>query len=216
VLVVVINSGWSEPTENGDIRSFDSLQELLDANYTLIHCGYCGECSNWKDLSKQWTTRTYLSEITKKWYVLYSLLFFVTSFFYLLFPHPLLACTFAAPKSPSLAAVLKTSNSVTWKSLLDLRKDVHSGKKCLCLLFCIFDALLNFLLYVQSLVISWTVDELCAKSNCFWIFLQSTLINAVSDYRVQLNDITSATCKPNYALMLAKLCVVQEHESKQH
>lgn len=59
-----------------------------------------------------------------------------------------------------------------------------------------------FLQYLRSihhayffLLCSWTVDELCAKKNCFWIFLQSTMINAVSDYRVQINDITSATCK---------------------
>jgi hypothetical protein len=60
-------SGWSEPNENGEIRSFDSLEELRAANFTMIHCGYCGECSNWNDLTKQWTTRTFLAEVSKKW-----------------------------------------------------------------------------------------------------------------------------------------------------
>jgi hypothetical protein len=129
--------GWNEPTKNGEIRSFDSLQEMYDAGFELIHCGYCGECSNWNDLSIQWTTRTYLAEITK-------------------------ACA--------------------QKSLFGDREDVKQ---------CNMDPPVGF---TEGCAECWTVDELCAKDNCFWIFLQSSLINAVSDYRVQLNDITSATC----------------------
>jgi hypothetical protein len=53
------------------------------------------------------------------------------------------------------------------------------------------------LLIHTSPTFSWAVDELCAKKNCVWIYLQSLVIKAVSDYRVQLNDITSATCKYN-------------------
>ena len=129
--------GWSEPNENGEIRSFDSLQELYDADFQLIHCGYCGECSNWNDLSIQWTTRTFLAEVTKK---------------------------------------------CAQKSLFGDREDVKQ---------CNMDPPVGF---TEGCAECWTVDELCAKSNCFWIFLQSTMINAVSDYRVQLHDITSATC----------------------
>ncbi|KAG7372911.1 hypothetical protein IV203_033635 [Nitzschia inconspicua] len=129
--------GWSEPTEYGDIRSFDSLEELRAANYYLIHCGYCGECSNWNDLSKQWTTRTFLAEASRK---------------------------------------------CAQKSLLGGVDAVQACNEA------------EPLGFTPGCAECWTVDELCAKKNCFWIFLQSTLINAVSDYRVQPNDITSATC----------------------
>ncbi|KAG7372924.1 hypothetical protein IV203_033648 [Nitzschia inconspicua] len=130
--------GWSEPNESGDIQSFDSLEELQAANYSLIHCGYCGECSNWNDLSKQWTTRTFLAEVSKK----------------------------CAQKSLFGGGV-------------DAVQACNEAEP---------------IGFTSSCAECWTVDELCAKKNCFWIFLQSTLINAVSDYRVQLNDITSATC----------------------
>ena len=50
-----------------DIRTFPSLQDVHDANYTVIHCGECGHCSNYNDLSLQWTTRTYLAESAREW-----------------------------------------------------------------------------------------------------------------------------------------------------
>ena len=40
----------------------------------------------------------------------------------------------------------------------------------------------------------WTVDELCAKTNCVFIFLQSYFINQVSNFNVEEEDITSAAC----------------------
>mmetsp|Transcript_5713 Transcript_5713/g.13886 ORF Transcript_5713/g.13886 Transcript_5713/m.13886 type:complete len:576 (+) Transcript_5713:184-1911(+) len=61
--------GWNETTPNADIRTFTSLQAVYDANYTVAHCGACGDCSNWNDLRIQWTTRSELAAISKKWYV---------------------------------------------------------------------------------------------------------------------------------------------------
>ena len=42
---------WNESSPNADIRTFTSLQAVYDANYTVVHCGACGDCSNWNDLS---------------------------------------------------------------------------------------------------------------------------------------------------------------------
>jgi hypothetical protein len=40
----------------------------------------------------------------------------------------------------------------------------------------------------------WTVDELCAKKHCVFIYLQSMIVNQVSNFNVEYDDITSATC----------------------
>ena len=59
---------WNESsTPNGDIRTFDTLDEVYASNYSVIHCGSCANCSNWNDLSLQWTTKTYLAEVAQKW-----------------------------------------------------------------------------------------------------------------------------------------------------
>jgi hypothetical protein len=129
-------SGWDVPGPDAEIRTFDTLQDLYDANYTLIHCGNCGACSTWNDLTLQWTTRTFLAEVSKK---------------------------------------------CAQKSLMGTVDDVQKCNE-------------DEIGFSPACAECWTVDELCAKNNCFWIFLQSVIINAVSDYRVQLNDITSATC----------------------
>ncbi|KAL3925873.1 MAG: hypothetical protein SGILL_000122 [Bacillariaceae sp.] len=60
---------WDEGSPNADIQTFDSIDEVYAANYTVIHCGACGACSNWNDLSLQWTTRTFLAAEAQKWYV---------------------------------------------------------------------------------------------------------------------------------------------------
>eukprot|EP00531_Pseudo-nitzschia_arenysensis_P009557 CAMPEP_0116128384 /NCGR_PEP_ID=MMETSP0329-20121206/7333_1 /TAXON_ID=697910 /ORGANISM="Pseudo-nitzschia arenysensis, Strain B593" /LENGTH=697 /DNA_ID=CAMNT_0003622523 /DNA_START=139 /DNA_END=2229 /DNA_ORIENTATION=+ len=57
---------WDEASPSADIRTFDSMQSALDANYTVIHCGECAACSNWNDLSLQWTTRDFLAKKAKK------------------------------------------------------------------------------------------------------------------------------------------------------
>jgi len=57
---------WDEASPSADIRTFDSMQGVLDANYTVIHCGECASCSNWNDLSLQWTTRDVLAKKAKK------------------------------------------------------------------------------------------------------------------------------------------------------
>jgi hypothetical protein len=57
---------WNEASPNGTIRTFETLQEVYDANWTVIHCGACGACSNWNDLSIQWTTRHDLADTSKK------------------------------------------------------------------------------------------------------------------------------------------------------
>ena len=59
---------WNQSSPNADIRTFDSLDAVLEANYTVIHCGACGSCSNWNDLSLQWTTRSNLAALGQEWY----------------------------------------------------------------------------------------------------------------------------------------------------
>ncbi|KAL3920448.1 MAG: hypothetical protein SGILL_003259 [Bacillariaceae sp.] len=58
---------WNESSPYGDIRTFESPQAVMEANYTIIHCGACGSCSNWNDLSLQWTTRSNLAELGQTW-----------------------------------------------------------------------------------------------------------------------------------------------------
>jgi hypothetical protein len=58
---------WNESSPNADIRTFDSLADVNAANYSVVHCGACGNCSNWNDLSLQWTTRTHLAEVAQDW-----------------------------------------------------------------------------------------------------------------------------------------------------
>ena len=41
----------------GDVRTFDDEVLAARSNYTIVHCGACGHCSNWNDLELQWTTR---------------------------------------------------------------------------------------------------------------------------------------------------------------
>ena len=41
----------------------------------------------------------------------------------------------------------------------------------------------------------WTEDILCARRNCAFIFLQSNMINTVSNFEVGSDTITSATCE---------------------
>ena len=40
----------------------------------------------------------------------------------------------------------------------------------------------------------WAEDELCAKTRCVFIFLQSLFINQVSNFNVNQDDVTTATC----------------------
>ena len=58
---------WSEASPSGDIRTFYFLQDVIDEGYSVIHCGECGKCSNWNDLSIQWTTRDHLAQTAKNW-----------------------------------------------------------------------------------------------------------------------------------------------------
>ena len=42
--------------------------------------------------------------------------------------------------------------------------------------------------------VCWTVDELCARDNCVFIFFQQLFTNRFDSFAVGLNEITSATC----------------------
>jgi len=54
-----------QPGPDISIKEFDTVQEVQDANYEVIHCGACGVCSNWNDIKLQYTTRRVLSGVTK-------------------------------------------------------------------------------------------------------------------------------------------------------
>ncbi len=58
---------WDAPGPNATIKTFDTRQDVHDAGYEIIHCGACGRCSNWNDITLQYTSRKYLAAITKVW-----------------------------------------------------------------------------------------------------------------------------------------------------
>jgi len=96
-----------------DIRTFHSLEDVHEANYSVIHCGECGHCSNWNDLRLQWTTRTYLAESAKE-------------------------CT----------------KEILFGGTVD---DVQECNEEIG--------------FTEDCAMCWTVDEMCAKDRCFFIFL---------------------------------------------
>ena len=49
--------------------------------------------------------------------------------------------------------------------------------------------------FSDSCAMCWTEDILCARRNCAFIFLQSNMINTVSNFQVGSDTITSATCE---------------------
>jgi hypothetical protein len=56
---------WDAPGPNATIKTFDTLKEVEDEGYLVIHCGACGNCSNWNDIGLQYTTTKVLAGITK-------------------------------------------------------------------------------------------------------------------------------------------------------
>ncbi len=58
---------WDSPGANATIKTFDNRQGVYDAGYEVVHCGACGRCSNWNDITLQYTSRKYLAAITKVW-----------------------------------------------------------------------------------------------------------------------------------------------------
>lgn len=60
---------WDKAGPNATIRTFDTPQSVYDANFTIVHCGACGACSNWNDLTLQYTTVEVLAGIGKWWCV---------------------------------------------------------------------------------------------------------------------------------------------------
>lgn len=128
---------WNEASQNADIRTFDSLQDVYDANYTAVHCGECGSCSNWDDLSLQWTTRDTLSDKAKE---------------------------------------------CTKQSIMGSSEETQTCNE-------------DTIGFTEECAMCWTDDELCARDNCMFIFLQAFLFtNEVTNYNVGPDDITSATC----------------------
>jgi len=53
------------PGPNSTIKTFETLQDVQDANYEVIHCGACAACSNWNDIQLQYTSRKVLAGVTK-------------------------------------------------------------------------------------------------------------------------------------------------------
>jgi len=128
---------WDKASPDADIRTFDSLEEVYAANYTVIHCGACGACSNWNDLSLQWTTRTYLANLGQK-------------------------CTKESLFGGTDEDVQKCNE-----------EEIGFTEECSS---------------------CWTVDQLCAKTQCVFIYLQALIVNQVSNFNVDPDDITTATC----------------------
>lgn len=60
---------WDEPTPNAILKTFDTLDEVYAANWTVAHCEACANCSNWNDMEIQWSTRDTLASTAMAWYV---------------------------------------------------------------------------------------------------------------------------------------------------
>ena len=69
------------------------------------------------------------------------------------------------------------------KSLVFGRDAVHE---------CLMEAPIGF---SDECATCWTKDIMCARSNCAFIFLQSNMINTVSNFQVGEDTITAATCE---------------------
>ncbi|KAG7373343.1 hypothetical protein IV203_034067 [Nitzschia inconspicua] len=128
---------WNESAPYADIRTFDSLDAVMEANFTVIHCGACGSCSNWDDLSLQWTTRDNLASLGQE-------------------------------------CVKKKLFGGTEQLVQECNEDLIG--------------------FSEDCSTCWTADQLCAKKNCLFIYLQSLLINEVSNFNVDQHDITTTTC----------------------
>lgn len=63
------------PGPNSTIKTFATVQDVEDANYEIIHCGACGDCSNWNDIQLQYTSSKYLAGIATVWCAQYLSLF---------------------------------------------------------------------------------------------------------------------------------------------
>lgn len=122
----------------GIVRTFDDSKAARSANYTLAHCGACGQCSTWNDLRLQYTTRNWLA---------------------------------------------KESARCAKKSLIYGRDAVQN---------CLKEEPIGF---TDQCATCWTEDILCARSHCAFIFLQSNMINTVSNFQVSEDTITAATCE---------------------
>lgn len=127
---------WDNNGPNSIIQTFDTPDDAVAANFSVVHCGACGACSTWQDLRLQWTSRKWL-----------------------------------AP----------AAQDCTKKSLLG---GVDSVQKC-------NEESVGF---SKECATCWTVDELCAKKNCVFIFFQGVMINKLTNFQVGPNEITSATC----------------------
>uniref|UniRef100_A0A7S4EM18 Uncharacterized protein n=2 Tax=Pseudo-nitzschia australis TaxID=44445 RepID=A0A7S4EM18_9STRA len=57
---------WDKPGPNATIKTFESPQDAENANFEIVHCGACGNCSNWNDITLQYTSREVLAAVSKK------------------------------------------------------------------------------------------------------------------------------------------------------
>ncbi|KAG7373346.1 hypothetical protein IV203_034070 [Nitzschia inconspicua] len=128
---------WDKANSDATIQTFDSIEDAHHANFTVIHCGACGACSNWNDLSLQWTTRSFLAE--------------------------------------------EAQNCIKKSLFSGTEEDIQACNQ-------------NDIGFSEECASCWTQDELCAKKNCVFIYLQSFIFNQVSNFNVELGDITTAAC----------------------
>lgn len=127
---------WDNNGPNSIIQTFDTPEDALAANFSVVHCGACGACSTWNDLRLQWTTRTYLAD---------------------------------------------AAQNCAKQSLLGGRDSVQDCNE-------------EQIGFSEACATCWTVDELCARDNCVFIFFQSVMTNRMNNFQVGPNEITSATC----------------------
>eukprot|EP00547_Thalassionema_nitzschioides_P010035 CAMPEP_0194224566 /NCGR_PEP_ID=MMETSP0156-20130528/37792_1 /TAXON_ID=33649 /ORGANISM="Thalassionema nitzschioides, Strain L26-B" /LENGTH=329 /DNA_ID=CAMNT_0038956195 /DNA_START=575 /DNA_END=1564 /DNA_ORIENTATION=+ len=124
--------------DNATIQTFDSPEAAHDANYSIVHCGACGACSNWENLKVEYVTRHYLANAARK-------------------------CS-----TNSLFGGFNAVNE------------------------CMEEPPISF---TGTCAECWSRDVMCTKKHCAFIFLQSLLINKLTNYSVGENINTAASCE---------------------
>lgn len=130
--------------ENATIQTFDSPEAAHADNYSIVHCGACGSCSNWENLEVEYVTRNYLANAARK-------------------------CA-----TKSFSGGFEAVNE------------------------CMEEPPISF---TGTCAQCWSRDVMCTKKHCTFIFLQTVLINKLTNYSVGENINTAASCEEAFCEM---------------
>lgn len=131
--------------ENATIDTFTNSEAARAANYSIVHCGACGACSNWENLQVEYVTRNYLANAARK-------------------------------------CATKSFTSGGFDAVKDCMEEPTIG-------------------FTGTCARCWARDVMCTKKHCTFIFLQTVLINKMTNYSVGENVNTGANCEEAFCEM---------------